>query len=167
MLQTVRSTRGMAVAPHALAAQSAVSVLRDGGNAIEAMVAAAATIAVVYPHMNGIGGDGFWMISCPDAPVVAIEACGPAATEASHDYYGIRACKSIPTRGPDSANTVAGTIGGWNEALAISTSWGGRLPPAPARRRDLLCRGRHRGHGLAEGQHRGQAPRARTSARLH
>jgi len=130
MLQTVRSTRGMAVAPHALAAQSAVSVLRDGGNAIEAMVAAAATIAVVYPHMNGIGGDGFWMISCPDAPVVAIEACGPAATEASHDYYGIRACKSIPTRGPDSANTVAGTIGGWNEALAISTSWGGRLPPA-------------------------------------
>ena len=48
----------MAVAPHSLAAESAVAVLRDGGNAVEAMVAAAATIAGVYPHMNGIGGGG-------------------------------------------------------------------------------------------------------------
>ena len=39
------------------------SVLREGGNAIEAMVAAAATIAVVYPHMNGLGGDNFWLVS--------------------------------------------------------------------------------------------------------
>ncbi len=54
-------TNGVAVAPHALAAQSALAVLREGGNAIEAMVAAAATIAVVYPHMNSIGGDGFWL----------------------------------------------------------------------------------------------------------
>jgi gamma-glutamyltranspeptidase/glutathione hydrolase len=120
----------MAVAPHSLAAQAAVSVLREGGNAIEAMIAAASTIAVVYPHMNGIGGDGFWTISCPDAPVVAIEACGPAAAQASCDYYGIRGCTSIPMRGPDSANTVAGTIGGWKEALAISESWGGKLPLA-------------------------------------
>jgi len=65
MLQTVRSTRGMAVAPHALASQAAVDVLRAGGNAIEAMIAAASTIAMVYPHMNSIGGDGFWTISCP------------------------------------------------------------------------------------------------------
>ncbi|SQA97298.1 Putative gamma-glutamyltransferase ywrD [Cedecea neteri] len=42
--------------------ESALSVLRHGGDAIEAMVAAAAAIAVVYPHMNGIGGDGFWLI---------------------------------------------------------------------------------------------------------
>ncbi len=125
-----QSTRGMAVAPHALAAQAAVSVLRDGGNAIEAMVAAASTIAVVYPHMNGMGGDGFWTISHPDAPVVAIEACGSAAAAASRDYYGSRGCDSIPTRGPDSANTVAGTVGGWSEALAISASWAGRLPLA-------------------------------------
>ena len=52
----------MVVAPHHLAAETGRDVLRDGGNAIEAVVAAAATIAVVYPHMNSIGGDGFWLI---------------------------------------------------------------------------------------------------------
>lgn len=44
------STHGMAVAPHHLASQSALAILREGGSAIEAMVAAAAAIAVVYPH---------------------------------------------------------------------------------------------------------------------
>ena len=65
--QPSRGRRGMAVAPHGLAAQSALAVLREGGNAIEAMVAAAATIAVVYPHMNGIGGDSFWLVGLPQA----------------------------------------------------------------------------------------------------
>ena len=41
----------MMVAPHALAAQAGLAVLREGGNALEAMVAAAASISVVYPHM--------------------------------------------------------------------------------------------------------------------
>ena len=59
MLQTLTAPRGMVTAPHHLAAEARLSVLRDGGNAIEAMVAAAATIAVVYPHMNSIGGDAF------------------------------------------------------------------------------------------------------------
>jgi len=72
--QTIRSTQGMAVAPHALASQSALAVLRDGGNAIEAMVAAAATISIAYPHMNGIGGDAFWLIAPRVGAPVAIEA---------------------------------------------------------------------------------------------
>ena len=58
-----RGRHGMATAPNALASQSAMAVLREGGNAVEAMIAAAATIAVVYPHMNSIGGDGFWLIA--------------------------------------------------------------------------------------------------------
>jgi len=62
MIQTTRSYGGMVSAPHHLAAQAGLEVLRDGGNAIEAMLAAASTIAVVYPHMNGLGGDGFWLI---------------------------------------------------------------------------------------------------------
>jgi len=58
-LSGMNMKNGMATAPHALASQSAASVLRDGGNAVEAMIAAAATIAVVLPHMNSIGGDAF------------------------------------------------------------------------------------------------------------
>jgi len=57
-----------------LAAESAIGVLREGGNAIEAMVAAAASIAVVYPHMNSIGGDGFWLIHIPGESPRAIDA---------------------------------------------------------------------------------------------
>jgi oxamate amidohydrolase len=124
-----RATRGMAVAPHSLAAQSAVAVLRDGGNAVEAMISAAATIAVVYPHMNSIGGDGFWLISRPGSEPVGIEACGAAAMAASIDYYAELGLTSIPHRGPLAANTVAGTISGWDAAYRWSReSLNGRLP---------------------------------------
>ena len=49
MLQTKRSYNGMVVAPHHLASQAGLRVLAEGGNAVEAMIAAASTIAVVYP----------------------------------------------------------------------------------------------------------------------
>jgi gamma-glutamyltranspeptidase/glutathione hydrolase len=131
MRNTTYSTRAMAVAPHSLAAQAALSVLsRDGGNAIEAMVAAAATIAVVYPHMNGIGGDGFWVISEPGKPVRAVEGCGVAGAAVTRALYQERDLKDIPVRGPLAANTMAGTIGGWQQALEISAGWGGKLPLA-------------------------------------
>lgn len=129
MRQTLTSPRGMVTAPHHLAASSACAVLREGGNAIEAMVAAAATIAVVYPHMNSIGGDGFWIISEPRQPPVAIDACGRAAGLATLDFYASRGfTKAIPGRGPLAANTVAGAISGWQEALRHSQRLGGRLP---------------------------------------
>ena len=59
MGETVVGEKGMVVAPHRAAAEAGAEILRAGGNAFEAMIAAAATIAVVYPHMNAIGGDGF------------------------------------------------------------------------------------------------------------
>ena len=119
----------MAVAPHSLAAQSALAVLREGGNAVEAMVAAAATIAVVYPHMNSIGGDGFWLINVPGEPMRAIDACGAAAAEATLDFYRERGLSSIPFRGGVAANTVAGTISGWELALQLSRErLQGRMP---------------------------------------
>ncbi|MDI9334705.1 MAG: gamma-glutamyltransferase [Cytophagales bacterium] len=130
MRQTLTSPRGMATAPHHLAASSAAAVLREGGNAIEAMVAAAATIAVVYPHMNSIGGDGFWIISEPGQEPVAIDACGRAAGLASMAWYREQGVTGsvIPGRGPLAANTVAGAISGWQEALLHSTRMGGKLP---------------------------------------
>lgn len=129
MINSLRGTRGMAVAPHSLAAQSALAVLREGGNAIEAMVAAAAAIAVVYPHMNSIGGDAFWLVHIPGKPPRAIDACGAAASAATLDFYRERGLKAIPFRGGMAANTVAGTVSGWNLALELSrVELGGRLP---------------------------------------
>ena len=107
MLHTPRATRGMVVAPHHLAAQAGLAVLREGGNAIEAAVAAAATIAVVYPHMNSIGGDNFWLLAEPGREPLGILACGGAGQEASVEFYRHRGYANIPPRGPLAANTVA------------------------------------------------------------
>ena len=131
MIRSICGTRGMAVAPHALAAQSALAVLREGGNALEAMVAAAATIAVVYPHMNSIGGDSFWLVHVPGEPPRGIDACGAAGGAASREWYTERGITgNIPFRGGVAANTVAGTISGWNAAFELSRELGGRLPLA-------------------------------------
>jgi oxamate amidohydrolase len=131
MTNPTRGTRGMAVAPHGLAAQSALAILREGGNAVEAMVAAAAAIAVVYPHMNSIGGDGFWLVHVPGEAPRAIDACGAAAGAATVDFYRERDLAAIPFRGGLAANTVAGTVSGWDLALELSrTALGGRMPLA-------------------------------------
>jgi len=129
MLHTARSYKGMVVSPHHLASEAGLAVLREGGNAIEAMVAAASTIAVVYPHMNGLGGDNFWLIRTPDGQVHAIDSCGQAASAASIDWYQERGCSSIPERGPMAALTVAGAVAGWHSALDLSRqSMQGKLP---------------------------------------
>ncbi|KRC12012.1 gamma-glutamyltransferase [Hydrogenophaga sp. Root209] len=143
MIHTLTALGGMFVAPHHLAAQAGRDVLRDGGNAVEAMVAAAAAIAVVYPHMNAIGGDGFWLIHEPGKEPVAISACGPAAALADLDFYAGH--DAIPSRGPKAALTVAGTIGGWAKALDVATAWGPALPLSR-----LLADGiRHAHNGIA------------------
>jgi gamma-glutamyltranspeptidase/glutathione hydrolase len=126
---TIRYENGIAVAPHHEATRTALNILKEGGNAIEAMVGAAATIAAVYPHMTAIGGDAFWLIHQPRKVPVAIDACGAAAAKASIDWYKTQGLDAIPIRGPLAANTVAGTLSGWEAALAISTQeWGGKLP---------------------------------------
>ncbi|MDQ6679496.1 MAG: gamma-glutamyltransferase [Pseudomonadota bacterium] len=122
MLRALTAPRGMVTAPHHLAAQSGNAVLRDGGNAVEAMVAAAATIAVVYPHMNSLGGDGFWLISRPDEAPVGIDACGRAARLATPEWYAKQGLSAIPSRGPLAAITVAGALSGWQAALQHSGS---------------------------------------------
>ncbi|PZO18357.1 MAG: gamma-glutamyltransferase [Burkholderiales bacterium] len=143
MIHTLTALGGMFVAPHHLAAQAGRDVLRDGGNAVEAMVAAAAAIAVVYPHMNAIGGDGFWLIHEPGKAPVAISACGPAAALADLDFYAGH--DTIPSRGPKAALTVAGTIGGWAKALEVAAPWGPALPLSR-----LLADGiRHAHNGIA------------------
>ncbi|TQV82260.1 gamma-glutamyltransferase family protein [Denitrobaculum tricleocarpae] len=128
MLHTTRAYGGMLVAPHHLAAQAGQRVLAEGGNAIEAMVAAAAAIAVVYPHMNSLGGDNFWLIHEPGEAPIGIDACGGAAELASIDFYREQGLEAIPGRGPLAALTVAGALSGWEAALAVSKgAWDGRF----------------------------------------
>ena len=129
MLNTIRGRRGMVVAPHALAAQAGLDVLRDGGNAIEAAIATAASLAVVYPHMTGIGGDAFWLVRAPGAEPIFIDACGASAQQATPAFYASHDVKEIPTRGPLACLTTAGAVSAWGQADEISRGkWGGRLP---------------------------------------
>src|SRR3974390_2610598 len=90
--------RGGAVcAPHFASVEAGQAILAEGGNAIEAMLAMAASIAAAYPHMTHLGGDGFWLIREPTGRVRAIMAAGPAALEARPEFY--RDHDSIPPRG--------------------------------------------------------------------
>src|ERR1700720_4372268 len=114
-LHTAGHRRGVAAAPHHAAAEAGRAILAEGGNAIEAMVALAATIAAVYPHMNHIGGGGFRLIPEGHGPGRARLAAGRAGARARRERY--RAPEAIPPRGPLAALTVPGTIGGWALAL--------------------------------------------------
>lgn len=129
MLNTKQAYRGMVVAPHHLASAAGTRVMQDGGNAVEAMLAAAATIAIVYPHMNGLGGDNFWLLHKPGDPMRSIDACGAAAQQASVAYYRDQGHTAIPERGPLAALTMAGAVSGWIKAHAYSQSvLGGKMP---------------------------------------
>jgi len=88
----------------------------------------AATMAVVYPHMNGLGGDGFWLVREPKGRVHALDASGPAGTLATIKRYRDREYNAIPPRGPDAALTVAGAVGGWGLALELAKALGGQMP---------------------------------------
>jgi len=101
-------------------------MLAEGGNAIEAMVAMAASIAAVYPHMNHIGGDGFWLVREPSGRVRALMAAGRAGANARRELY--REFETIPSRGPLAALTVPGAIAGWSLALEAAKHHGARLP---------------------------------------
>ena len=139
-LHSAGHRRGVVCAPHSAAVEAGRGVLAEGGNALEAMVAMAAAIAAVYPHMNHLGGDGFWLVREPSGRVRAIMAAGPAGALAKPDLY--RDYETIPPRGPLAALTVPGAIGGWMLALEAAKAHGGKLPldvllaPAIAEARD-------------------------------
>lgn len=106
-------------APHHEAARVGQEILDAGGTASEAMVAAAAMIAVQYPHMNSIGGDGFWLICKLGETPIAIDACGRSALNLNVDEY--RSAGEIPEQGGIASITMAGTISGWQKALEVNS----------------------------------------------
>jgi gamma-glutamyltranspeptidase/glutathione hydrolase len=117
----------MVSAPHALAAQSGARILAEGGNAIEAAMATAATLTVVYPHMTGLGGDSFWLIAEPGREPLTIDGAGRAGANVAVDLYRSGGLAEIPWRGALAANTVAGAVSAWAAAAQIGCEWGGRF----------------------------------------
>ena len=114
-----RSTRGMVASPHALATAAGVDVLRRGGNAVDAAIAANGVLAVVYPASCGLGGDAFWIVHDPSrvvrdpsaARTCAYNGSGRTPRAASLDRLpgGV-----LPQRGALSV-TVPGAVRSWEE----------------------------------------------------
>jgi len=119
MIHSALGLTGSVTAPHRLAALAGRDILAGGGTAIEAMVAMAAAIAVVYPHMNGIGGDAFWLIHRRGEAPVAISGAGRAAKLATVEQYRAAGHTQIPVRGPDAALLVPGAVSSWQRALEL------------------------------------------------
>jgi gamma-glutamyltranspeptidase/glutathione hydrolase len=90
------------------------------------MVAMAAAIAAVYPHMNHLGGDGFWLVRDRSGRVRALMAAGAAGAQARPELY--REFDAIPPRGPLAALTVPAAVAGWILALEAARAHGGKLP---------------------------------------
>jgi gamma-glutamyltranspeptidase len=126
--ESLKARRGVVAAPHFAAAEAGRDVLAEGGNALEAAVAAAAAIVPTYPHMNHLGGDGFWLMREPSGKVRYIEACGYAGARATRAFYRDLGHEKIPERGPLAAVTVPGAVGGWMLALEAARALGGRMP---------------------------------------
>jgi oxamate amidohydrolase len=124
-LHTAGHRRGVVAAPHHAAVEAGCAALAEGGNALEAMVAMAATIAAVYPHMTQLGGDGFWLVREPSGRVRALMAAGHAGANARREVY--RDYETIPPRGALAALTVPGAVAGWMLALEAASAYGGRL----------------------------------------
>ena len=115
--------RAMVTSPSTAASHAGANVLRDGGTAIEAVVATAAMLAVTCPHFCGIGGDAVWMVSDKSGKVQSFMGIGQAGENTPET---ITPGTPIPLRGPGSTLTTACTVDSWQHALDHSAShWGG------------------------------------------
>lgn len=110
-------TRGIVAAPHHLAADAGAAVLREGGNAIDAAVAADAVLCVVYPHMTSIGGDLFALVwpAGADRPL-GLAGAGRSGSLATIDAVRAAGHDTMPDRGALTV-TVPGTVEAWGRLV--------------------------------------------------
>lgn len=114
------SAAGVICTPDARGTEAGMEILRAGGTAIDAAMAAGAVLSVVYPHMTGLGGDALWLLS-DGRQVDTLLGLGQAG-------HCLPNAGAIAMRGPASAATTAGALRGWAMAHDWSTHrWGSTL----------------------------------------
>ena len=114
----VRGMQGAVSSDHPLATQAGLRVLHEGGNATDAIIAMAGVLAVVRPHMNGIGGDAFGIFYDGETKeVTALNASGRAGEVATPEFFKAAGVNRIPGSGPLSVS-VPGAVAGWVDAHA-------------------------------------------------
>jgi len=111
----VIAMNGMAATSHPLATLAAIDILRDGGTAADAAVAAVATLCVVEPHMTGIGGDCYALVAHPDKPVWGYNGSGRSGAKAS--YEALRDKRLNEIGNSIHSVTVPGAIDAWEQIL--------------------------------------------------
>ena len=107
---------GMCATSHPIASQVALSVLQQGGNAVDAAVAAGAVLTVVEPHMTGIGGDCFAIVCEPDGAVHGYNGSGRAAAAAKTEWFQEQGITEIAENSIH-AVTVPGSLKCWEQLV--------------------------------------------------
>jgi len=127
-----RSARGMVASPHAQATAAGIEVLRRGGNAVDAAIAANAVLCVVYPASCGIGGDALWLVYEPKTgATVAYNGSGRAAASLSAAALRERGHAVMPQRGAF-AVTTPGCVRSWEDVASAHGTLGLDALLAPA-----------------------------------
>lgn len=120
MQHTRHFPREVVASPHHLASAAGAAVLRDGGNAVDAAVAANTVLAVVTPYMCGAGGDLFAMVAEPDGQVHALASAGRTPADMTLESVLAALPQPHPSSVPDQgafAVTVPGAVAGWHHLL--------------------------------------------------
>ncbi|MFE4194705.1 gamma-glutamyltransferase family protein [Paenarthrobacter sp. NPDC056912] len=119
-------TSGAVATPHVDATAAAHHAFANGGNAVDAALAAAAMLTVVYPNQCSIGGDAIAMVGTPDGRVTVVNGTGTSAQSLRPENY-VGDDGFVPVSGAKSV-TVPGLLGAWE---VLAHKWG-RLPLASA-----------------------------------
>ncbi|MEM3638133.1 MAG: gamma-glutamyltransferase family protein [Conexivisphaerales archaeon] len=108
------ATKGVVATSHQLASFAGASILKQGGNAVDASIATSAVLCVTQNNLCGLGGDAFALVRMANR-VIGINGSGRAGRNASTSYFSSRGYQKIPERGPLSAITVPGLVSAWGE----------------------------------------------------
>ena len=108
----VMAENGMVATSQPLSSTEAISILKKGGNAIDAAIAASAVQAVVEPSSTGIGGDCFAIVALNGKQPISINGSGMAPLKANYDFFKKNNIKNIDLTSPHSV-TVPGAVNAW------------------------------------------------------